>query len=182
MKGLIIFSHQMEDVEALATRALLKRAGLQIDTVTFEETLEIQTAFGLTVHAEHFAKDIVMEDYGFLVIPGGPYVAERIEAGDDTLEKLSVSFAKEKKLVAAICAAPRFLGRAKLLDRKGYTAFPGSEIDIPKGYYHPDMKTYKDGLIITSRGAGTVYTFAFEIVRTLKGESVAKKLFAAIQH
>ena len=32
----------MEDVEALGTRALLKRAGLEITTATFEDTLKFK--------------------------------------------------------------------------------------------------------------------------------------------
>ncbi len=182
MKGLIVFSHFMEDVESLATRALLKRAGITIHAVTFEETLEIETAFNLKVHADFFHHEIDTSSYDFLVVPGGPYVAKHIDAGNHSIETLINAFGEKDKLVAAICAAPRFLGRIGLLDKKGYTAFPGSQIDIPRGYYHPAMKVYKDDNIITSRGAGTVYEFAFEIVRALKGEATAKKLLAAIQH
>ena len=79
MKGLLVLSHQIEDGEALTTRALLIRSGLDIVTITFENTLEIKTAYGLEVKADYFAKDVNFSDYDFVVIPGGPYVAKVIK-------------------------------------------------------------------------------------------------------
>ena len=78
MKGLLILSHKMEDVEALGTRALLKRAGLEITTATFEDTLEIQTSW-LFVKADYFAFDLQMNNYDFLIIPGGRYVSQIVD-------------------------------------------------------------------------------------------------------
>lgn len=181
MKGLLVLSHDIEDVEALATRALLKRAGLDVVTVTFEETLDIKTSFGLRVKADHYAFDAHLEDYDFVIIPGGRYVAQVIDQ-DQHIQPLVRFFHEQKKLVAAICAGPRFLGRAGLLDGKNFTAFPGSEKDMPKGHYQPDRKVLTDGNIITARGAGVVYAFAYEIVQYLLGPDKADALLDNIQH
>jgi putative intracellular protease/amidase len=51
---------------------------------------------------------------------------------------------------------------------------------MPKGYYHPDEKTVVDKNIITSRGAGTVHSFAYEITKYLKSEHHAKALLDSI--
>ena len=48
MKGLIIFSNGMEDNEALSTLSLLRRADMHIDSVTKEDNLFVETAFGIT--------------------------------------------------------------------------------------------------------------------------------------
>ncbi len=175
MKGLIVLSNQMEDVEALGTRALLRRAGLDVIGITFEQSLDITTAFGLHIRADHFGKEVSKDDYDFIVIPGGRYVALTIDR-DVEIQKLAKYFNQRHKLVAAICAGPRFLGRAGLLDGKSYTAFTGSEIDMPKGHYQPLHKAVRDQNIITARGAGAVYEFAYEIVRYLLGEDKAKQL------
>ncbi|MDR4969295.1 MAG: DJ-1/PfpI family protein, partial [Acholeplasmataceae bacterium] len=78
-KGLLVLSHNVEDGEALSTRALLKRAGLEVVTITFENTLDIVTAFGLHVKADAFARDVHFNEYDFVVIPGGKYVAQVVD-------------------------------------------------------------------------------------------------------
>lgn len=179
LKGLLVLSHDNEDAEALATRALLIRAGLDVKTITFENTLDIKTAFGLNVKADCFAKDIDYDAYDFVVIPGGKYVSHVVN--DDVMIKQLVSyFDRKEKLVAAICAGPRFLGQAGILDGKTFTAFKGSEVDMPKGFYQPNKKAVKDHHIITARGAGAIYEFVYEIVKYLLGEEKADALLYSI--
>lgn len=179
MKGLLILSHHMEDGEALSTRALLIRAGLEVVTITFENTLDIVTAFGLKVKADHFAKDVNYDEFDFLIIPGGGYVA-RVVDKDTKIKEIAKHFNSKDKLIAAICAGPRFLGQAGLLNGKSYTAYRGSEIDMPKGIYLPSYKAIRDHNIVTARGAGAVYEFAYEIVKYLLGEEKAQALLNSI--
>ena len=179
MKGLIIFSHGMEDVESLATKALLSRAGFMMTAVTFESDKMIKTAYNQEVKADHFMDEIEIDDYDFLVIPGGPYV-EKVVDKDVEIKKLATYFHYNNKLVAAICAGPRFLGQAGLLENKKFTCYTGCEIDMPHGQYKPTKKAILDGNIITARGAGAVYDFAYEIVKYLYDFKTAEKLLKNI--
>ncbi len=181
MKGLILFSNQMEDVESVATRALLKRAGLEMEAATYNDSLVVKTAFGLEVKADHYAKNVSLDDYRFIVVPGGPYVAKTVDKDKD-IKKLVKRFHEQGKLVAAICAGPRFLGQAGLLDDKPFTAFTGSEKDAPKGEYRPNLKAMTHENIVTARGAGAVYEFVYEIVKYLRGEKAAQELMKTILH
>ncbi len=179
MKGLIVFSYGMEDGEALTTRALLKRAGLEVTSITFENTTDIITAFGLHVKADAYARNVNIDDYDFVVIPGGGYVAKIVDH-DTSIKNLVKHFDETGKLVAAICAGPRFLGQAGLLNGKSFTAFTGSEKDMPKGIYLPSYKAVRDHNIVTARGAGAVYEFVNEIVKYLLGEEKARALLNSI--
>lgn len=179
MKGLIVFSHNMEDVESLATRALLVRAGFEMHSLTFENTKHIKTAFHQEIIADYTMDEIEIDTYDFVVVPGGKYVAQIVDQ-DVNIKSLVTQFYQRNKLVAAICAGPRFLGQAGLLDGKNYTAYTGSEKDMPKGHYLPKKKAVKDGNIITARGAGAVYDFAYEIVSYLTDETKAKDLLKNI--
>lgn len=181
MKGLLILNNNCEDVEALGTRALLVRAGLKITSVTTGEEKFIKTAYGQVVEVDHLLKDINLDDYNFLVIPGGKYIILTIDS-DLELQEMAKHFYNNKKLVAAICAAPRVLGRAGILDNKKYTAFPGSEEDVPKGIYVPNLKAIKEDLVITGKGAGAIYEFSYEIVKHLLGEDKANKLLESIYY
>ncbi|MDO9629436.1 MAG: DJ-1/PfpI family protein [Acholeplasmataceae bacterium] len=179
MKGLLVLSHNVEDGEALTTRALLRRAGLDVVTVTFESTLEIKTAFGLLVKADRFAHEVHLDEYEFVVVPGGRYVADVVDK-DIHIKELVKYFDHNQKLVAAICAGPRFLGQAGLLNGRSFTAYTGSEIDMPKGIYLPTLKAVRDKNIVTARGAGAVYEFTYEIVNYLLGEEKAVALLSSI--
>ncbi|QWB95819.1 DJ-1/PfpI family protein [Mycoplasmatota bacterium] len=179
MRGLIIFSNDMEDVEALATRALLIRSGYQIDSLTFNKTKNVKTAFGLDILADYLKDDIDVNTYDFLIIPGGKYVDLTVD-DDNQVKSLAKAFNANNKLICAICAGPRFLGQAKLLNGVKYTAYTGSETDMPKGIYYPHKKVVTDGLFITARGAGVVYDFVYEIVRYFSGKEAAQKLLKNI--
>jgi 4-methyl-5(b-hydroxyethyl)-thiazole monophosphate biosynthesis len=179
MKGILVLSNNIEDGEALTTRALLRRAGLDVVTITYEKKLDIVTAFGLNVKADYFGTDIQQKDYDFVVIPGGRYVSQVVDQ-DTHIKALVKSFHDQKKCVAAICAGPRFLGQAGILDGIHFTAFTGSEKDMPKGIYHPEKKSIRDHHIITARGAGAVYEFVYEIVSYLMSEEKAKALLNQI--
>lgn len=179
MKGLFVFSHKMEDGEALTTRALLKRAGLDVTTITFEETLEIETSYGLKVKADAFGTDVQAKDYDFIVVPGGPYVAKIVDQ-DVNIKALATQFHQKQKLVAAICAGPRFLGQAGILDGKQFTAYTGTEVDMPKGIYLKNQKSVVDENIITARGAGAVVEFAYEIIKYLLGKDKADQMLKDI--
>ena len=179
MKGLIVFSNDMEDVEALATRALLVRAGYQIDSLTFNETKDVKTAFGLSIKADYLENEINPNDYDLLIIPGGKYVALTVDK-DEKIKSLVKAFNAQNKPISAICAGPRFLGQIGLLDDVKFTAYTGSEIDMPHGKYLPKKKAVVDGKIITARGAGAVYEFVYEIVSYFSGKKAADTLLKRI--
>lgn len=179
MKGIIVFSHDMEDVESLATKALLSRAGIQMDAITFEQTKDIKTAFGQKVKADFFINEIEIDTYDFVVIPGGKYVNEVVD-NDVNIKYIATYFYQKNKLIAAICAGPRFLGQAGLLEGKKFTCFAGSEKDMQKGEYLPNFKAFRDTNIITGRSAGSIYEFVYEIVKYLYDKEKAENLLKNI--
>ena len=178
VRGMMIYSNNMEDGEALLTRDLLLRSGLQIDSVSLT-TREIKTALGLRVIADYLFSEISLNEYKFLVVPGGRYVGEIIEK-DTMIKKVVNEFYNEKKLIAAICAAPRFLGQLGLLDGRRFTCFPGCEKDMKKGIHLPNEKAVFDSNIITGRSVGTVIEFSALIVSKLVSEDAAKNLLKEI--
>jgi 4-methyl-5(b-hydroxyethyl)-thiazole monophosphate biosynthesis len=179
-KVLMMLSHDVEDIEALGTRALLVRSGIDVVTSTFQKHLTIETAFGLHVEVDHHLDELDINNFDMLIIPGGKYVSETIDL-HDKMQVLATSFHEKGKVIAAICAGPRFLGRAGLLKNKRYTAYPGSEQDIIDGIYEPSFKALTDLPFITAKGAGCVYEFAKEIITHLKGLDHAEAVLKQIQ-
>ncbi len=181
MKGLIVFSDGMEDNEAIATLALLRRAGLRVDSTTNHTDLKVQTAYGIHVYADIQMTDLKLETYDFIIIPGGGYVAKIIDDADHIYELLKY-FNLNDKDIYAICAAPRFLGRLGMLNDRSFTAFPGSEKDAIKGNYLEHKKVVVTPKVITARSAGAVVDFVYEIVKKNIDEAAAKSLIRNIMY
>jgi len=181
MRGLIVYSKNMEDVEALATKALLVRAGYHMDSMTFNPVKVLKTAYKQSIMADFTFDEIDVNAYDFLVIPGGKYVSETIDKDQD-INSLAKRFYTNNKYVCAICAAPLFLGKAKLLENIKYTAFPGTEKMIDQGHYLGHKKVVSDDLFITARSAGAVYDFVYEIVKNLSNKDKADALFKSIYY
>lgn len=156
VKGLMLLNNNVEDVEALATKALLTRAGFKIDTFTLELDLLIKTAYGTKVIVDKYLEEVDVSDYDLLILPGGKHVFNNL--GNINLQELISSFNENKKIISAICVAPLFLEELKLLKNKKFVAFP-SVVDRIEGIHQSDLKVTKDSNIITSRSAGTVYNF-----------------------
>lgn len=178
MKGLMIVGHNIEDGEAILTRDLLKRAGLSIDLVSiYKSSRKIKTAYGLNIQADYAVNEVELFEYDFLVIPGGKWVFELLEnPNKQIVSKLALHYYNNDKLVAAICAAPRFLGVEYILKDKRYTCFPSCEEGL-EGNYQKDRKVVIEDNIITAKGLGAVFEFSYEIIRYLLGRKAAEEVF-----
>ncbi len=103
--------------------------------------------------------------------------------GDDVrIIRLLVQMQAAEKYTAAICAAPRVLAEAGLLDGKRATSYPGSlDINSVPGLEYVDQPVVTDGKVITSRGPGTAMDFALELIETLSGKQVRVEVEAGLQ-
>jgi 4-methyl-5(b-hydroxyethyl)-thiazole monophosphate biosynthesis len=90
-------------------------------------------------------------------------------------------FHAEGKLVAAICAAPTVLESCGVLEGRRATSHPAHAEEMKRCVYET-AAVVVDGNIVTSRGAGTAFDFAAEIVRRLVGEAAAADILARIQY
>lgn len=166
MKLLMVVSNDNEDVESLGTAALLTRAGFDVFKGTFQPDLTIHTAYGTTYQADGKIPSDIRPFHG-LLIPGGKYVQATVDA-DTHIKDLARAFKAQNKYLMALCAGPRFLMQADLIEGN-FTCYPGAEKDQIRGHYVPDQKAVVDGRLITARSAGSVYDFVFAIIETLKG-------------
>lgn len=179
MVGLILLNNNCEEVEAVGTRALLERAGIEVKTATFNENKIVECTYKHKIIADLDASLLNPEDFEFLIIPGGLYVNRTIKV-DKKMNGFVEAFSKRNKLMAGICAAPMYFGRLGLLEGRDYTMFPALYNPDYKGNYKRHMKVVRDGNIITGRSVGAVIEFAAEIVKYLKGEDAAVDLLAKI--
>lgn len=179
MKGMMLFADSFEDIEALGTLDLIRRAKIDIDTVSITGKKEIFTQSKVYVLADKLIEEVNLDEYDFLIIPGGAAVM-KTHLNSPITESVAVYFYKKHALIGCICAAPSILGKYGMLEDKKYTCFPSFEKLVVGGTYLGEEKVVVDDNIITSKAAGTTFLFAYEIIKYLKSESIANHIIEAV--
>ena len=170
-----------ELVEALAVVDVLKRASIEVVTVSIMDKKNVLSAQKVEVVADTMFADNDYKDADVLFLPGGPGT-KGLEAHAGLAHTLKMHYAAGKKL-AAICAAPSVFGHLGFLEGKKATCFPGFEkyLDGAQVLLAP-VRVVTDGNITTSRGMGTSVDLGLEIVKLLISEEKAKELAASTQY
>lgn len=175
-KGIILLNNGFEDVEAIATIDVLRRAGITIDTFSLDDN-DILTQSGINLKSEKLYKDINTSNYDFLVIPGGGAVFKYLHKRNE-VSKIISKFADNNKLVATICAAPSLVGKLGYFKNKKFTCFPGCEEGIEGKYTGNGVEVVDN--FITAKSMAYTIDFALEIVKYLLGKETAKKVEKSI--
>lgn len=179
MKFACLLADRFEDIEALETVAILRRAGIEVDFVAAENRDTVTGYFGTKVVPDRMIRDVESSGYDGLFIPGGAAVPTL--RGLASVTKLVKAFAAEKKFLCAICAGPTVLGALGLLDGVRYTSFPGTESFMPKGIRLASPSVV-DGKIVTGAGAGCVMEFAYDVVSLTLGSAKSLEIQKRMQY
>lgn len=170
MKIMLPLAEGFEEIEALTVLDILKRAGIEVETVGVVGS-SITGDHGLRVTTNKRLSEINADDYDGIVLPGGSGYSVLLRTSQ--LMKILQKLNSRNKLIAAICAAPSVLAKAGVLEGRKATIYPGMEREIP---YPRDERVVVDGNIVTSQGPGTAMEFALKIVELLVGEEKVSKL------
>ena len=175
MKFLMLMADGFEDVEAIATADVLIRGKNIVDRVSVMKTNEIACKTGIFLNADKNIVDVNPLDYDGLIIPGGPAsftILDKLPVVDELIHL----FAKNNKLVSAICAAPFLIGRLGYLKDKNFTVHPGFEDKIIGGTYMREKGVVRDGNFITAKSMYYSIDFALAIHEYFYGTEAAEKL------
>ncbi|MCL2323297.1 MAG: DJ-1/PfpI family protein [Oscillospiraceae bacterium] len=165
MKALLFLANGFEEIEALSVVDILRRAGVTISTCSIMGQNQVKGSHNIIVIADLNIKDIHEKDYDVFILPGGMPGAKNLKENKDVIRIIKNAF-KEKKLIAAICAAPIVLIEAGILKGKNVTSYPGF-LDKNGDYNFLEDTIVIDENIITSRGPATAPYFAFAILEKL---------------
>jgi 4-methyl-5(b-hydroxyethyl)-thiazole monophosphate biosynthesis len=169
---LLLLMEGFEEMEAVVPVDVLRRAGVEVVMASMGSGIEVTGRCGVTVHADTVLGEMTGEGFDLLVIPGGPAVkAMRV---DGRARALAAAFVGRGKPVGAICAAPLVLADAGLLEGRRFTAHASvwRELSGVRG----KEKVVEDGLVVTSRGAGTALEFGLALVERLCGVEKADEV------
>lgn len=174
-KSFVFLADGFEEIEALATIDLLRRGGMEVESVSITDSPYVTGANGITAKADRLFTDVDFNGAEWLIAPGGMPGAENLASFEPLNELLTHHHSHHGK-VAAICAAPAVvfypLG---FLDGITATCYPGFEAQCPKAEMTGQRVVAHDR-IITANGPSSAFPFALAIIANSKGESVARQI------
>lgn len=160
-----------EEVEAVATIDVLRRAEVELTTVSVMNERLVEGAHGVRIEADKMFNDVDCSNADMLILPGG--MPGTLNLGEHLgLTTLLRDHNKKGRWIAAICAAPSILGKMHILRNQQAVCYPGFEDQLEEAFVSKD-RVMVSGNIVTSRGPGCTIEFALQLASILKGEDVA---------
>ena len=177
---LVPLAQGCEELEAVTIIDLLRRAGIDVISAGLDAQ-PVRASRGTVLIPDTTLDAVVDRDFDMIVLPGGLPGADHLDR-DPRLRALLTRTAAAGRYVAAICAAPKVLANAGLLDNRKATSFPGvlDALVVPGMGYREDA-VVQDGKLITSRGPGTAMDFALALIENLAGRDKRNQVEAALQ-
>lgn len=172
-KVLVPLAQGCEELEATTIIDLLRRGQIEVISAGLERELSpVKAARGTTLLPDTTLDEALKSDYDMIALPGGLPGADHLN-DDERIVHLVQRMAAADKYTCALCAAPRVLARAGVLEGRRATSYPGTldKMDIPGMTYTGDGVTV-DGRIITGRGPGTAIDFSLALIAALGGEAL----------
>jgi 4-methyl-5(b-hydroxyethyl)-thiazole monophosphate biosynthesis len=172
---LIPLANGSEELEAVTIINLLRRAGIEVISAGLEDG-PVTCSRKTVIIPDTTLEKVLDDDFDLIVLPGGLPGADHLR-DDDRVIKLLQKQSEKNKFVAAICAAPKVLAKAGLLDNKKATAFPDVLHSLQlHNTQITNTAIQRDGNIITSRGPGTAMDFALELILLLTDDKTKQAI------
>jgi len=176
---LVPLAQGCEELEAVTIIDLLRRAGIEVVTAGLDDR-PVRGSRGTVLVPDTLLDNVMEREFDMIALPGGLPGADNLNA-DPRIHVLLKAIAGRGRYTAAICAAPKVLATAGLLDGRRYTSFPGAVDAALTGPIYEAGAVVRDGALITSRGPGTAMDFALTLIEVLEGESRRREVEAPLQ-
>ena len=177
---LVPLAQGCEELEAITITDLLVRAGINVTSCGLDEQ-PVKAARGTTIIPDTSIEKIRHKTFDLIVLPGGLPGADHLR-DNETLQSMIKKQAQENRYLAAICAAPKALAAAGILEGKTATGFPGVLEALNNPAITLSNKAVEiDGKVITSRGPGTAIDFTLSLIELLEGQKKRDEVESQLQ-
>jgi 4-methyl-5(b-hydroxyethyl)-thiazole monophosphate biosynthesis len=174
---LLPFTEGVEEVEMIAVVDLLRRANVRVCMASLDGAA-VTGRSGITMMPDAGIEDVQNEVWDMVVLPGGLPNAFLLR-DHACVKTITLRLRKQRKTLAAICAAPLALAAFGVIEDHRVTSYPSTGDDLqalaPAAVYVDDA-VVEDDFLITSRGPGTAIPFALRLIAKLCGENVAEQV------
>lgn len=179
-RSFVFLAEGFEEMEAIVPVDVMRRAGMDVKTVSITDNHQVTGAHGVTVVADLTFKQADFGNAEWLILPGGLPGAQNLHECEALSCLLKDHSSKGK--IAAICASPAMvLAPLGLLAGKEATGYPGTEEGLRAGgAIVKDERVVALDNIITSNGPTSAQRFALAIVANSLGSHTAQEVGSAM--
>ena len=170
-----------EEIEALTPVDVLRRAGVDVRTVSITGNSTVTGSHGIEVKADYILSDaetLYAQGADMVILPGGMPGSKNLDE-NETVDKIVKQAYADGVVLAAICAAPMILGKRGMLSGKRAVCYPGFEKYLD-GAVLTGGRVEEDGNVITACGMGAALEFAVVLCKRLKGEDEAERIASSV--
>ncbi|CAF2832401.1 unnamed protein product [Rotaria sp. Silwood2] len=203
-KALVFIANGSEEIEAVTTIDVLRRAEIEVDVASIEKNGHdvVKCSRNVRIVPDKSLDDIKNNQYDCVVIPGGnddfifllfQKLGSKVMAANAEVGQILTKHYQDGKIVAAICAGPRALLSHKIgVDhkhtitcyptvRKEFTDGEPYKLDAPEHLVCHSKHAEEGGEkreyhLVTSQGPATTMVFALKLIELLKGKDEATKV------
>ena len=180
-RSFLFLAEGFEEIEALTVVDVMRRAGMDLKTVSITECQKVIGAHGIPVLADMLLSEADLANAEWLIAPGGMPGSTHL-SNCETLNRALKQHAQAGGKIAAICAAPAVvLYPLGILDGKEATCYPGFENECVKAIMCDSPVVVSDN-IITANGPATALRFALTIVANSMGDGIAQEIGSGMLH
>ncbi len=174
----VFLAEGFEETEALAPVDIIRRAGLQVKTVSMTGDLLVTSSHQVKIQADVLFEKADFSDLSMIFLPGGLPGATNLDAHKGLHDLIEKSY-KEGKLLSAICAGPMVYGNMGLLKGRKATCYPGFDKYLEGADYTAAL-VQLDGPFTTGKGPAASMPIGYAIVERFLGKEKVAELKAGM--
>lgn len=168
---LVPIAQGIEEMEAVIIIDMLRRAGIRVEVVA--DANIITGSRGVKIIPDMFYEDIdENQHYDAIIIPGGKQGVEYMYQNNN-LQDIIYKHHENNGIIGAICAAPTLLYDLRLLKENTTVTSHPSVKSVFSGMNYSENSVVVSNAVITSRGAGTAFDFALQLIEILTDSETA---------
>lgn len=176
-KVLVPLAEGFEELEAITIIDLLRRAGFEVTSAGLDDQ-PVRASRNNVLIPDTSIDRIINDSFDLIVLPGGLPGADHLR-DNENVQTLIKQQHQQGKTIAAICAAPRALASADILQGKTITCYPGALDQVDSTDFTISGNRIEiDGNVVTSRGPGTAMDFALTLIEILGDRDLRDKIAA----
>ena len=168
----ILLTDGFEEAEALIIVDVLRRLDVAVSTLACQENLYVRSYHDVQVLADARLVDANEKLFDAVILPGGPQGARSLGQNGKVTNFIR-AHDKAGKLICPICSAGAHVLAANcLLHGRRYVCSGDNHLLYKDGTYI-EQEIVRDGNIVSGRGLGLSFDFAFFIGALLRSPEVA---------
>lgn len=178
-KVYVLLADGFETIELLAPVDVLRRAGINVKTVSINNSYDVISSHKVAIKADLLLSESDLSDGNLIVIPGGFPGYDNI-AACEAAGSIVKQYYESGKIVGAICGGPTVLAKYNIAKGSKITCHT-TAIEKMTDYEYVDAKLVCDGNLVTAVGAGYSLDFGLKLLEMLADKATVAKVRKAME-